>query len=142
VALMLSLGFDRVVYSAPLFAGRGPGREVYMGRYMNGGVWDICAGAPFRRWMGKVSWGDGEIRGRYKEMRYSLDVLGVVGGALVQVVRHPAAAWGNRPLLHGSRDAPKLWSASVSPSACVPNMSSRERGGERVLRGFLADEAD
>jgi hypothetical protein len=65
------------------------------------GAWDICAGA-LDGGRGRSSvlerWGDTK---RYKEMRYSLEVIGirVVGGAGVQVIRQ-AGCGGNRPLLH------------------------------------------
>ncbi len=40
---------------------------------------------------------------RYKESRYSLKLIGVVGGVGVEVLRHG----GNRPLMHGLTRAPK-----------------------------------
>jgi len=93
--------YSRTLYSVPLFAGQGQGREEYMG-YMEWG--DLGLGLGEEKAADRVvpccvlevmgRWADTK---RYKEMRYLLlEVIGVVGG-VVEVLRRG----GYRPLLHG-----------------------------------------
>jgi hypothetical protein len=54
--------------------------------------------------------GDAGYTKRYKEARYSLEVIGLVGGVGVEVLRHG----GDCPLMHLLNRAPKAVSKAAS----------------------------